>query len=159
MGWFLVGAATAELDQASAREELARLTVRDVMTPDPVTVPGSVTVEELLSSEAIRRRHATFPLTGDDGQPTGLVTFTRIRQVPPQARAATKLRDIACPVEQVTRLRPDEPAADVLPRLSECAEGRALVVGPDGHLAGIVAPSDVTRALQWLGLPRSARSS
>jgi CBS domain-containing protein len=147
IGWFLIGAATVETEQATARDQLARLTVRDLMTPNPITAPASLTVAELLSSDAIRHRHATFPLTQDDGPPVGLVTFTRIRQVPPDARPTTRLSEIACPMDQVARLRPDEPAADLLPRLSECAEGRALVVD-DGHLVGIVSPSDVSRALR-----------
>jgi CBS-domain-containing membrane protein len=62
-------------------------------------------------------------------------------------------------MQQVAQLRPDEPAADLLSRLSECAEGRALVV-VDGELVGIVSPSDINRALRWMGmrgrdLPRS----
>lgn len=151
IGWFLVGAATVESQQATASGRLAALTVRDLMTPNPVTAPASMTVDELLSSEAIRQRHSTFPLTDDGGPPVGLVTFAQIRRVPPETRATTRLRDIACPMPQVAQVRPDEPAADLLPRLSECAEGRALVV-TDGELVGIVSPSDINRALQWMGL-------
>ena len=37
--------------------------------------------------------------------------------------------------------------ADVLPRLNACSENRALVF-TDGHLAGIVSPTDISRALE-----------
>jgi Zn-dependent protease/CBS domain-containing protein len=151
IGWFLVGAATVESQQATARGQLAALTVRHLMTPNPVTASASMTVDELLGSEAIRHRHSTFPLTDDGGPPVGLVTFTQIRRVPPETRATTRLRDIACPMQQVAQVRPDQRAADLLPRLSECAEGRALVVA-DGELVGIVSPSDINRALRWMGL-------
>lgn len=151
IGWFLVGAATVESQQATARGQLAALTVRNLMTPNPVTASASMTVDELLGSDAIQHRHSTFPLTDDGGPPVGLVTFTQIRRVPPAARASTRLRDIACPIQQVAQVRPDQPAADLLPRLSECAEGRALVVA-DGELVGIVSPSDINRALRWMGL-------
>jgi Zn-dependent protease/CBS domain-containing protein len=159
IGWFVVGAATVEIQQATVRDRLSRLTVRDLMTPDPVTAPASTTVHELLASEAIRHRHSTFPLTDDGGPPVGLVTFTRIRKVPPEARPTTRLRDIACPIQQVAQVRPEEPAADLVPRLSECAEGRALVVA-DGQLVGIVSPSDVNRVVRWIGLHgRDSRSA
>ena len=151
IGWFLVGAASVELQQATVRSQLAQLTVRDLMTPNPVTAPASMTVDELLRSDAIRHRHSTFPLTDDGGSPVGLVTFTQIRQVPPEARPTTRLGDIACSMPQVAQLRPEEPAADLLPRLSECAEGRALVLA-DGKLVGIVSPSDVNRALRWVAM-------
>ena len=151
IGWFLVGAATVEIEQATVRGRLADMTVRDLMTPDPVTAPASMTVEELLSSEAIRHRHSTFPIAEDRGPPVGLVTFSQIRQVPPGARTTTSLGEIACPMEQVTLLRPGDPATELMSRLSECTEGRALVVA-QGELVGIVSPSDVNRALRWAGL-------
>ncbi|MGC1732876.1 MAG: site-2 protease family protein [Pseudonocardiaceae bacterium] len=155
IGWFLVGAATAESQQASVRSQLGQLAIRDVMTPTPMTAAASMTVEDLLTSDLIRHRHSSFPLTDDSGAPIGLVTFTQIRRVPPQARSTTRLRDIACPLEQVAQARPDEPTADLLPRLSECAEGRALVLS-DGVLVGIVSPSDISRVLRQMGAPGGA---
>jgi CBS domain-containing protein len=115
-----------------------------------------MTVEDLLGSELIQHRHSSFPLTDEDGAAIGLVTFNQIRRVPAQDRARTRLRDIACPLDQVTQARPDEPAADLLPRLSECAEGRALVFS-DGALVGIVSPSDVGRVLRRIGVATGNR--
>ena len=156
IGWFLVGAATAESQQATVRDQLGGLAIRDVMTPNPVTAPASMTVQDLLNSDLIRHRYSSFPLTEDGAAPIGLVTFTQIRRVPPQARATTQLREIACPLEQVAQARPEDPAADLLPRLSECAEGRALVLS-DGKLVGILSPSDISRVLRWMGVPGDAR--
>jgi Zn-dependent protease/predicted transcriptional regulator len=152
IGWFLIGAATAENRQAGVRSQLGELAIRDVMTAHPVTAPGSMTVEDLLGSDLIRHRYSSFPLTEDGGSPIGLVTLNQIRQVPPQSRATTQLRDIGCPLEHVAQARPEEPVADLLARLSECAEGRALVLS-DGALVGIVSPSDVSRVLRWMGIP------
>jgi Zn-dependent protease/CBS domain-containing protein len=152
IGWFLAGAATAESQQATVRDQLGGLAIRDVMTPNPVTAPASITVQDLLNSDLIRHRYSSFPLADDGASTVGLVTFNQIRQVPPQARATTRLRDIACPLEQVAQVRPEEPAADLLPRLSECAEGRALVLS-NGELVGIISPSDISRVLRWIGVP------
>jgi CBS domain-containing protein len=152
IGWFLIAAATMESQQATVRAQLGGTPVRALMTPDPMTAPASMTVEQLLGSDLLRHRHSTFPLTEDGGPPVGLVTFTQIRHVPPHERASTRLRDIACPIDQVARAGPDEPAADLLPRLSECAEGRALVIAGD-RLLGIVSPSDVSRAVRWMSVP------
>jgi Zn-dependent protease/CBS domain-containing protein len=152
IGWFLVGAATAESQQATVRSQLGELAIRDVMTPNPVTAPASMTVQDLLSSELIRHRHSTFPLVENGGMPIGLVTFNQIRRVAPQARETTRLRDIACPLDEVAQASPEEPAADLLPQLSTCAEGRALVLS-DGQLVGIISPSDVSRVLHRMGIP------
>lgn len=86
ISWFLIGAATAESRQTMVRGQLGEVAVRDVMTPSPVTAPGSMTVEELLGSDLIRHRHSTFPLTEVGGPPTGLVTSHPVRRIPPQAR-------------------------------------------------------------------------
>jgi Zn-dependent protease/CBS domain-containing protein len=151
IGWFLVGAATAEGQQANLRAALAGLPVRQVMTPDVTTVPASMTVQELLDGELARHRPSTFPLTTDTGALAGLVTLDRIRRVPPAERATTALTDIACPLDEVATATPTEPVADLLPRLNACADRRALVL-QDGRLVGIVTPTDISHALEWHGL-------
>jgi len=83
----------------------------------------------------------------DDGQTVGLVTVRRINEVPADDRTRTTLREVACPLAEVARATPDEPVADLLPRLGACSDGRALVFA-DGQLAGIVAPADISRALE-----------
>jgi CBS-domain-containing membrane protein len=120
------------------------------MTPDVATVPESLTVEELLDGELAGHRQSTFPLTTDTGV-AGLVTLDRIRRVPPAKRGATTLADIACPLAEVATASPTEPVADLLPRMSSCADGRALVLQND-RLVGIVTPTDISRAVQWYGV-------
>ncbi|MGH3344958.1 MAG: site-2 protease family protein [Carbonactinosporaceae bacterium] len=156
IGWFLISAASVEGQQATVRGRLGGLAVREVMTRDPKTAPGSMTVADFLDGEYFRYRHSAFPITGTDpGEPEGLVTMNRIKQVPPDRRATTLLQDIACPLDETPQARPDEPVADLLPRMNQSPEMRALVID-GGRLLGIVSPSDVTRTLEWLSLRRSA---
>ncbi len=157
IGWFLVAAATAEAQQAVMTGQLRGIRVSQVMTPDPATVPGSATVSEFLDSYLLRARHQSFPVT-DDGNVTGLVTFNRVKHVPTSDRDRTRLADIACPLSDVATATPDEPVSDLLPRLTACADRRALVFR-DGHLAGIVSPSDIARVLERLGISRPSERS
>ena len=146
VGWFLISAATAEGQQAMVQSRLRTIPVREIMTPHPVTVPGSATVAWLLDDYLPWHRHAAFPVEAEDGQTVGLVTVHRINQVSAAERGQTTLREVSCPLSDVASATPDEPVADVLPRLNEGSENRALVFA-DGHLAGIVSPSDISRAL------------
>jgi Zn-dependent protease/CBS domain-containing protein len=146
LGWFIAGAATAEGQQAVVQSRLRTVAVREIMTADPVTVPASATVAKFLHDYLPWLRHSAFPVMAD-GQPVGLVTVRRINQVPAAERDRTTLRDVACPLSDVARATPDEPVADLLPRLNACSDGRALVLA-DGQLVGIVSPADVSRALQ-----------
>jgi Zn-dependent protease/CBS domain-containing protein len=146
LGWFLISAATSESQQAVIQSRLRMVPVRQIMTPDPVTVPASVTVAQFQADYLPRHRYSAFPVVAD-GQTVGLVTTHRINQVPAGERGQTTLGDVACPLSEVAQAAPDEPVADVLPRLNACSESRALVF-TDGHLAGIVSPTDISRALE-----------
>jgi len=148
LGWFLISAATSENQQAVLQSRLRTVPVREIMTANPVTVPASATVAQFLHDYLPWSRHAAFPVVADS-QTVGLVTVKRINQVPAGERGQTTLHDVACPLSEVARAAPDESAADLLPGLNGCADGRALVFD-DGHLAGIVSPSDISRALERL---------
>jgi Zn-dependent protease/CBS domain-containing protein len=152
IGWFLISAATSEAQQALITGRLRAIQAYQIMTPNPVTVPGSATVSEFLANYLFRARHQAFPVTDDgSGAVTGLVTFNRIKQVPPGERDRARLADIACPLSDVATARPGDAVSDLLPRLTECADRRALVFS-DGHLAGIISPSDIARMLDRLGV-------
>lgn len=155
IGWFLAGAATTEAQQAVLAGRLRGVRASQIMTPDPVTVPGSMTVTEFFADYFYRARHQGFPVTRDgQGAVIGLVTLDRIKQVPARERDHTRLSDIACPLTDVARAAPDDSVADLLPRLTGGAGQRALIFS-NGHLAGIITPSDVSRMVNRLSPSRS----
>src|SRR5262249_28084179 len=90
-------------------------------------------------------RHTVFPLA-EDGRPVGLVSLDRVRQVPPEQRNNVQLREVACGPRELTIARPEEQLTELLPRLNQCADGRALVV-KDDQLGGTVPPRAANRAL------------
>jgi CBS domain-containing protein len=153
LGLFVVTMASAEELQARTGAALAGVRVRDVMTPNPDTVHGDVSVADFLRDVALLRLHSAFPLLDSVGRLQGLVTLNRLRSVPPDRRALVTLREIACPPAEIPLTHPDEPLSDLLPRLGGCADGRALVFA-DGHLVGILTPSDISRAVAVRGLAR-----
>ena len=157
LGWFLISAASAENHQAMLQAQLRTVAVRQIMSANPVTVPAATTVTQFLTDFLPWHRYSAFPVVAD-GQTVGLVNVHRVNQVHPTERGRVTVRDVACPLSEVAQASPDESVADVLPNLNECSEGRALVFD-NGHLVGIVSPSDISRVLQRLtrdpGAPRS----
>jgi Zn-dependent protease/CBS domain-containing protein len=153
IGWFLGGAARAEEQLATARGALAGVRVRDAMTPNPVVAPASATVAQVLADITSRLGFTSLPVLDDRGALAGLVTLRRLRAVPPERRATTRLAEIACPPADLVTVSPDEPVADLLGRLSAGEDRRALVLD-GGRLVGIVSPADIMRALaadrRWL---------
>ncbi|MDM4720220.1 site-2 protease family protein [Micromonospora sp. WMMA1363] len=146
IGWFLIGAAGMEERQARMGDALRGVRVADVMTPQPQTASGELTVADFVDNYLFAYRHSALPLT-EEGRPVGLVTLDRVRDVPADRRGSTTLAEVSCRADELVLASPDEALNDLLPRLSECTDGRALVVTGD-HLVGIISPSDISRAVQ-----------
>jgi CBS domain-containing protein len=130
---------------------LSDVPVRDVMSHPVATINGSLPVEQLLRHAWLGQPHTGYPVVTDTGQVEGLVTLRRLRAVPRQARAQTAVRQAACPLEEVPTATPEEPLADVLPRLSTATDGRILVFD-QGRLVGIISSSDITRTVADHGI-------
>ncbi|TDD23680.1 site-2 protease family protein [Nonomuraea diastatica] len=152
IGLFLVSAASAEEQQAQLGSSLHGIRIGNVMSDRLVVAHPDETVAELVDRVVMRERLSTYPLVNHHMRFLGLVTLNRIRQVPPDARAVTRLRDIACPADQVPAARPDEALTDLLTRMDGCADGRAVVLDPAGRLIGLLTPSDISRLIQTAGL-------
>ncbi|MFG2167751.1 site-2 protease family protein [Micromonospora chersina] len=146
IGWFLIGAAGMEERQARMGSALRGIRVAEVMTPQPQAASGEMTVADFVDHYLFAYRHSALPLT-EEGRPVGLVTLDRVRGIPADRRASTTLAEVSCRADELVLANPDEQLTDLLPRLSQCADGRALVV-TDQRLVGIVSPSDISRAVQ-----------
>ena len=147
VGLFVVNAASAEEQHARVSGRIGALRVGTVMTSPALVADPGTTVDRFLDEVALVQRFSTYPLVDTAGRLVGLVTLNRLRTVPPQLRATTRLREIACPVPEIPVARPDEPLTDLLPRLEGCSDGRAVVLD-GGRVVGVVSPSDVARTLQ-----------
>jgi len=147
LGWFLLSAARAEEAGGLIRQALSRVSVADVMTPNPVQAPDDISVEEALHSYVLTSRHSTFPTHDASGQLSGLLTMAALKNVAPDARPTTRIKEIICPLEKVSTATPADPATNLLNTSDGCSEGRTLVVD-NGRLVGIISPSDISRLMQ-----------
>ena len=151
IGLFIVQTATAEEQQALVTGRLGDLRVAQVMSGPARTADPDLTVERFLHDVVLVQRFSTYPLVGADERLVGLVTLNRLRGVPAAERTTTTLRDVACPLPEVTVATPDERLTAVLPRLAGCTDGRAVVL--DGErVVGVLSPTDVARTLQLTDL-------
>jgi Zn-dependent protease/CBS domain-containing protein len=147
LGWFLLSAARAEEAGGLIRQALSGISVAEVMTPNPVQAPDDISVEEALHGYVLTSRHSTFPTHDASGQLSGLLTMAALKNVAPDARPTTRIREIICPLDKVSSARPADPATNLLNVSDGCSEGRTLVVD-NGLLVGIISPSDISRLMQ-----------
>ncbi len=158
IGWFVATAANAEEQHARVQDALAGVRVGDVMTIDPVSVPPTLTVAQLLDDYIWRNRFSAFPVIDPYGRPYGLVTLNRLKDVPVERRADVTVADVAAAADDVPVATPTQPLVELLTDLRGGGDGRALVVD-GGRVVGIVSPRDVARMLEIAelrsqGLPR-----
>ena len=121
IGWFLLTAARDEEAWILTRRSLAGVSVADVMTADPHTAPGWISVEEFIQRYLLGDRHSAYPVENADGSITGLITLTELRDVAPDQRATTLVRDAAIPRDEVPTADPHEPFIALLERLARTA--------------------------------------
>jgi len=146
LGWFIVNAATSEQRHARLSQSLGELRIRDVMTPNPETTRGWVTVDAFV--DAARDdppRHDAFPVERWEGGISGVVTLDALRAVPPEDRLTTRVTDVAVPIAMVRTTTPDERVVDLISRPSDSRLPYVLVFD-DGRLVGVVTATDLERA-------------
>ena len=146
IGWFLLQAATAEARYIATEAALHGLHVRDLMVRDPVTVDGDLTVGQFMDEVARSRRFTTYPVV-DGGRPIGLLAFGSVAALPRSEWDSRRVREAMLPLDRVPLLTEDETAIDALTALSSPPSNRGLVV-ENGHLAGLLSITDLTRALE-----------
>ena len=146
IGWFLLQAATAEARYIATEAALDGLRVRDLMVRNPVTVDGDLTVGRFMDEVARSRRFTTYPVV-DAERPIGLLAFSSVAALPRSEWDTRRVRDAMIPLDRVPLLTEDATAVEALTALSASTSNRGLVV-ENGHLAGLLSITDLTRALE-----------
>ena len=146
LAWFLMSAARSEQSQVLMRGALRGVRVGDVMSRDPIVAPGWITVDEFMRTYVPAQHAGVYPLKTFDGALDGLVTLSRLAQVPPDERRVRRVRDFGRGIDEVAKASPGELLTAVLDRLSAADDGQILVVD-GGKLVGMLSPADITRAL------------
>jgi Zn-dependent protease/CBS domain-containing protein len=146
LGWFIVTAATSEQRHARLSQSVGELRVRDVMTPNPETTRGWVTVDAFADAARLQPpRHDAFPVERWEGGISGVVTLDALRAVPPEHRLTTRVTDVAVPLAMVTVTSPEEKVVDLISRPSTARLPYVLVFA-SGQLVGVVTSADLERA-------------
>lgn len=132
---------------------MAQITVRELMTPNPITVEHGQTVgkaAELMARFDVRR----LPVLRD-GKLVGIISDRDVRQM--SGRPSVKLQKTAAdeaylrlPVEEamtlnVITIRESQPVKDAIALLLKHKIGGLPVLGRDGGLVGVLSEQDVLK--------------
>jgi CBS domain-containing protein len=143
IGWFIRSAADASLAQHLLRQTLRGISVRDVMTADPVTVPAHLPLDRLVEEYFIRGRHRVYPVV-DGERLLGTVALERVREIPRVEWPEHTVADAMTPLEDTPTAEQRESVTDVLGRITRESDGRVLVTR-NGYVEGILTRADLAR--------------
>lgn len=151
IGWFLIGAADAEINSWALKSSLDRLSVADVMTPHPIAAPSAMKVDDFFDDVVAVSRHAAYPVVDQRGGLVGLLPLRSLRGTPRNRWSSLRVIDLTQPLTEVPVATSSTRLVDMLARTHAGTESRTLVVD-NGQLVGIIAPSDIARLIEVVGI-------
>jgi Zn-dependent protease len=152
VGVFLAYAARGEVAGACVRGRLRRLTMGELMTPHPPSVPDWLTAGQFLGWTGDRCQ-VVFPVVRWDRQPVGWVSPELASTPDPPARSWTRVQDLMLPDRLAPRAWSTEPVHDVLERLDDRLPHVVVVLDPrSGRVEGTVSAARLSGLLRPPGL-------
>jgi Zn-dependent protease/predicted transcriptional regulator len=145
IGMFLRSAAQMSYQQLMVRRALEGERISRFMTPNPVTVPPTITVAELVENYVLHHHFKMFPVV-DDGRIVGCVTSKDIKAIPREKWGEESVSDIAerCPPEIF--ITPETDAVKALAIMNQTGLTRLLVAEGE-KLVGILTLKDLLNFL------------
>lgn len=141
IGLFLRNAAQMSYQQLVVRRALEGEHISRFMTRNPVFVPPSITVAELVENYVLHHHFKMFPVV-DDGRIIGCVTTRDIKEIPKERWGQETVSDIAerCPPEIF--ITPETDAVEALAIMNRTSMSRLLVTEGD-KLVGLLTLKDL----------------
>lgn len=141
IGMFLRGAAQMSYQQLMVRQALEGEPVRRFMNANPVTVPNSITVKELVEDYIYKYHYKMFPVMEGD-KLVGCITTRQVKEVPREQWDRETIRELAQSCSPENTVTPGTDAIKALARMNQTGVSRLLVV-EDGRLVGLVTLKDL----------------
>ena len=147
IGMVINGSARGAAMQTAITSRIGDVLVSDVMDPEPVAIPGDISVERALDEYFLRYRWPWFPVVDAAHRFLGLVQRDRADEVPEVSRASSFVADL---VDHDQRLfvRDDTPLDALLGNQNLRQLGALMAVDADGRLSGVITIEQVGRALR-----------
>jgi Zn-dependent protease len=146
IGWFLMTAAEMSVQQVARKQALAGLRARDVMTPDCPSVPGHISLSQLVENYILLTGRRCFLVT-TDSQLLGLITVHQVKNMPRADWPHTSVRQAMIPVAQLRWVAPEAEVGEVLALMDDGDVGQVPVVR-DGHLLGLIGRDHLLRVIR-----------
>jgi len=145
IGMFLRGAARQGYQSVLIRQALSGEKVRRFMSSDPMAVPGSLPLRQLVDDYIYRYHFKMFPVLEGD-RLSGCISTREVRDVPQDQWQTRTVGEVVRPCSMENTISADEDTMKALVRMNSTGTSRLMVVD-DGRLVGILSLKDLLRFL------------
>ncbi len=142
IGMFVRNAARMSYQQLLLRRALEGEPVARFMQANPVTVPRSISVAELVRDYVYRYHFKMFPVLDDAGRLAGCVTTRQVKELPREEWERQTVGALANRCTAENTIAPETDAMGALSRMSKTGVSRLMVVDGD-RLLGILSLKDL----------------
>lgn len=147
IGLFIQGAAKMSYQQLITRRALEGEPLKRFMKTNPVTVPDSLTVDQLVENYIYRYHFKMFPVVNSN-KLLGCITTKQVKEIPSEDWNRKTVGEIADQCSAKNTIEPDADAVQALSAMRRNNASRLMVVEND-QLVGIIALKDM---LEFLSL-------
>jgi CBS domain-containing protein len=146
IGIFVKDAAESSYKQMLISQRFEGKLVSDIMQKNPVIIPPHITVQSLIDDYFWRYQYGSFPV--GDTHALGIVPFTEVKKIPPDARVTTTVREIMHPLKEALQIAPDKTILEAFEKARINGVGRLIVTNPSNEILGYLSLRDIARAFQ-----------
>ncbi len=144
IGMFLNQSAKAGYQMVLLKNILSGIRVEQVMSKNVVTVPESISVEDLVKNYFERHFFTSFPVE-KDGDLAGIISLKQVKEIPKEERALKRVGEVM--IKEVPCLRPEDEVSEALSLMLRNDPGRLPVV-EGGRIIGILSRRDIMNMLR-----------
>jgi Zn-dependent protease/predicted transcriptional regulator len=145
IGMFIRSASQMSYKQLLIRKALAGEQIRHFMKTDPVTIPPSTSVEQLVNDYFYRYHYKMFPVA-DNGDLKGCVDTKQVKEMPRDQWADHTVSEVTRPCSEGNTISPETDAMKVLSQMNKTGNSR-LMVTEQNRLVGVVTLKDMLKFL------------
>ena len=146
IGMFLQNAARMSYQQLLMRKALEGEPVRRFMKTDPVTVPPSVTIQQLVEDYIYKYHFKMLPVVEDKDKLVGCITTKQVQEIPREEWNRIRVGEVAVRCSPQNTIEPQVDATQALSIMARTGSDRLIVI-EKGRIAGVITLKDLLKFL------------
>ena len=148
IGFLITGSAKAATAQTSITSKIEDVRVADVMDTQPVTMPGSITIETALDDYFLRYQWSWFGVTDAEEHFLGVIQRETAEAVPVNERKAISVSDLIETGTSQYRIEENAYLESLLGNPDMRRFGALFVTDVEGRLSGVITVEQLGMALR-----------